>query len=465
MRIGERLVEKVVWVLFFYISFVPFYYMQEQSLSDRIPIFSLIKYLPFILSVLVLGLWSRRYWAAKRTLFSLPPFLFMVIFLGVSLLSLWESEYGKVGLAKWIYYNATGCILGLTIGQMERNVAWRLVSYIATISGLWVIYTLFSAWVGADLIWASVQQQYNPYYTRHRLCGPFGHTVATATYAMLLFPFAVWKAYIQKEVLGRVVWGGIALLYIPVVILTQTRASLIAMGLVVVCTAWWFCRNVDLGQMVKGRGLILVAAVLVGGAVLSQVATGEWVRAKTAEIGGRWSQILKPNSVTIMDGDKEYRYGSMIEYTERFRIAQYYTVLNILERHPVLGLGFGTFTLSFDKYKYTDNYMVREFPEHTTENMYLMSLAETGLAGLFSRLLLMGSFVVYAWKGYQREVEAKYRAGYYAYIAACSGLGLHMLTWDILNEPTLRITYWLLGGLVLAWGSKDVDEGAAKNVR
>ena len=66
---------------------------------------------------------------------------------------------------------------------------------------------------------------------------------------------------------------------------------------------------------------------------------------------------------------------------------------NILEEHPFLGVGFGTFTRAFERFKHTENYMEREFPEHTTENMYLMFLAETGWAGLLSRLALMGRFV------------------------------------------------------------------------
>ena len=38
----------------------------------------------------------------------------------------------------------------------------------------------------------------------------------------------------------------------------------------------------------------------------------------------------------------------------------------------------------------------------------------------------------------------------WAYLASYIALVAHMMTWDILNEPTLRMVYWLWTGLALA---------------
>ena len=123
---------------------------------------------------------------------------------------------------------------------------------------------------------------------------------------------------------------------------------------------------------------------------------------------------------------------------------------NILEEHPLLGVGFGTFTLSFEDYKYTDNYMVREFPEHTTENMYLMWLAETGWVGFASRVLFLGAMVLCVFRAYRRESQLLQRHLLLAYLAAAGGLAFNLLTLDILNEPTLRMSFWLFSGVAIA---------------
>ena len=86
----------------------------------------------------------------------------------------------------------------------------------------------------------------------------------------------------------------------------------------------------------------------------------------------------------------------------RFRVAQYYTVGNILAVHPLSGVGFGTFTREFEKYRYTENYMIREFPEHTTENMYLMFLAETGVLGLLARMVQMEARLAVVLRSWRR---------------------------------------------------------------
>ena len=165
--------------------------------------------------------------------------------------------------------------------------------------------------------------------------------------------------------------------------------------------------------------------------------------------------------MTIRDGDRVYEYGSLLEYTERFRVAQYYTVGNILAVHPLTGVGFGTFTREFEKYRYTENYMIREFPEHTTENMYLMFLAETGVLGLLARLALMAAILAVVLRSWRRARPGPRRDLLWAYLASYVALSAHMMTWDILNEPTLRMVYWLWTGLALAAARLEGDSGVA----
>jgi O-antigen ligase len=176
-----------------------------------------------------------------------------------------------------------------------------------------------------------------------------------------------------------------------------------------------------------------VFEVVVGLGALSQNAK---VGRVLQEVEQRWEEALETRSVTIRGDDKVYEYGSLLEYTERFRIAQYYTVGNILAEHPLLGVGFGTFTREFERYRYSENYMVREFPEHTTENMYLMFLAETGILGLTSRLILMVAIFLVVLRAWLRAVDGAGKDLLWAYLVGYICLAVNMLTWDILNEPT-----------------------------
>ena len=453
----ERWVQGILCALFAYISLVPYYYLQGQNLTQEVPAFSLTKYLPFVLVGLGLLIWMGGLAKRSRKVFRSPVYPFMVAYLGLSLCSLLGADHARLGLVKWIYYNTTGCILCLLVMQYCRS--WqdvrRVARLMASVSGVVVLYTILAVLWGDDPLWGKAQSTYNPYYTQHRATGPFGHTVATASYVMFFIPLALWMWLAVGRLSWKVVWGTVCALYIPVILLTQTRGALLATGVCIVLIAPWLKREgrvlggIDRRNWAIRAGVALAALLAIGrGLEVDRLATDRLVQIKE-----RWRHILEQRSITIRDGDKEYHYGSLLEYTERFRIAQYHTVGNILEEHPVLGVGFGTFTRAFDQFKYTESYMEREFPEHTTENMYLMFLAETGWAGLVSQLALMGTALVMVFRAYRRSAHGEQRNFLLAYLSGAGGLTFNMLTWDILNEPTLRMSYWMLTGLALAASS------------
>ena len=400
---------RLIWVLsaslVAYISLVPFYYFQPQSLTQA-PSFSLIKYGPFVLACGILCLWGFERLFKIRAIISTSVDRWICIHLGVSLLSLWGAEYVRIGLVKWIYYHATGPVLCFIVVQYFS--AWKTIRYaavyLAVITGVVAVYTVFFAAIGWEPFWDSIQREYSPYHTRNRAMGPFGHTVATASYVMFLLPLGVWTFVHTKAIWPKVGWGLVCLLFVPAVLSTQTRgtqvATLLSCGLLIP----WLRK---LGPVIGRLGGDKVRGLTAGGIVVLMLRGGWWWRSDglAAEIQHRWSEILDFRSVTIRDGDKVYQYDSLLEYTERFRIAQYYTVGNILAEHPLTGVGFGTFTREFEKYRYAENYMVREFPEHTTENMYLMFLAETGLVGLIARIALLAAIGMIAFRAWRKAVE------------------------------------------------------------
>ena len=450
-----RSTRSILAALLLYVSWVPFYYFQTQSL-EAAPAFSLVKYAPFVLVCSALVLWGAAWRARGGGLSATGVGPWIVLHLAFSLLSLWGATYGRIGLEKWIYFHATGPLLCWLAVQCHQG--WgairRAALFLALVGGGVAAYTSFFALTGLEPAWDVVQRVHNPYHTSHRAMGPFGSTVATATCAMLLLPVAIW-AYMQAGNLwAKAGWGVTCMLLPLTVLLTQTRATQAATLLCGLLLAPWLMRLRGIGRR-HIYGLLLGLVLVV---VLLQRASSDGI---AAEIAQRWSEILEYRAVTIRDGDRVYEYGSLLEYTERFRVAQYYTVGNILAVHPLTGVGFGTFTREFEKYRYTENYMIREFPEHTTENMYLMFLAETGVLGLLARLALMAAILAVVLRSWRRARPGPRRDLLWAYLASYVALSAHMLTWDILNEPTLRMVYWLWTGLALAAAQLEGDSGVA----
>ena len=455
MRLYKQ-VDKIIWlllgVLFAYIALVPFYYFQPQSLEGA-PTFSLVKYLPFILAGSACCLWGVDVVRNAKSIIRISVDRYLGLYLAVALLSLLGANYALTGLSKWLYYNITGGVLCLLVIQYctSWQVIRRAALFMALIGGGVVLYTFYFAIAGQEPLWDAVQRMYSPYHTRHRAMGPFGHTVATATFAMLLLPLALWALSVLQKVWLKIGWGIICALFVPVVILTQTRGTQLATLLCCVLMLPWLkklapvLRRVARGKIYGG----IVGIGLLGLVFGTDLSHYDKVGDVLAEVRQRWSEILESRSVTIQGDTKVYEYDSLLEYTERFRIAQYYTVGNILADHPLLGVGFGTFTREFEKYRYDENYMVREFPEHTTENMYLMFLAETGILGLLSRLALMFAIFLLVLRAWRRSADGGGRDLLWAYLVGHISLSVNMLTWDILNEPTMRMTYWLYTGLAL----------------
>jgi hypothetical protein len=457
--------DRSVWVLpivlFAYISLVPFYYLEPLEITPELPVFSWLKYLPvplvLLFAVAVAG--GARLSVRAR---NLPAAGYALAYLVVSLLSLKNADFLAVGLGKWLYYNTTGLVLFYLVVLYLDNwsVIKKTLGALVWIAGVVGFYTLCCALSEKDPIWGDTHLAHNPYYTVSRAAGPFGSPTATASYLILFFPMFTWVHLHARTTAARIA----GLLLLPVALLaiafTHSRSAMLTLVIVLVAmgplwrktlagsgTAGW-------SRLSRNAVVALAAAALVAALGLFDSSVAHWV-----EIGERWRHLWDPHPVEIVVPDKVYRYGSHLEYTERFRIAQYYTTWNILGEQPLLGIGFGNFTRVFDQYKYTDNYMEWEFPYHTTDNMYLMFAAETGLVGVAAALLLFAALGVGLYRAHGRAGKGERRDLLVAFMAGGGGILVNMFTWDALNEPTVRMAFWLMAGVVCAVGREDVPPG------
>jgi len=452
---NSSLIWSLLAVLFAYISFVPYYYFQPQSIAQEIPRFSIIKYGPFFIAIMAICLWFINWRISKRNLVLTVVDWSIAAYLGLSLISLLNAEYLMTGLSKWTYYNTTGVALYFIVVQLGSS--WeeqkRFGLFMAIVGAVAASYTILFSVVAIEPFWDAIQRQYNPYHTSQRAMGPFGHTVATATYSIWLLPLVGWAAIGAKRRWSRAMWALACVGCVVVVFLTQTRGAQLAVllcGLVMLPVFIRKARDVMRGAQWRKNTL----AIAVVGLLVAAVSWEIFITAETGTVSSavrqRWHEVLDSRKVEIREGDRIYRYDSLLEYTERYRIAQYYTVYNILLEHPFFGVGFGNFSRQFERYRYSENYILREFAEHTTENMYLMFIAEIGILGLLSRLAIMLSILIYIAKSWSKMSDGSRKNLLWLYLASFAGISFNMLTWDLLNEPTIRMAYWLWTGLAVA---------------
>ena len=78
---------------------------------------------------------------------------------------------------------------------------------------------------------------------------------------------------------------------------------------------------------------------------------------------------------------------------------------------------------------------------------HLMFACETGILGLMAALLLFGALIRAVYKGYRSALPGPERDLLLALLASICGFMVNMVTWDALNQPTVRMTFWMLVGI------------------
>jgi O-antigen ligase len=383
--------------------------------------------------------WIARRWQGESPI-RLSLESWGLCYLGISLLSLIGADYPRVGLGKWGYYHLTGILLGYAVAQSLRE--WgtieRLARGIALIASISAAYALFSHLLGRDYLWGEVHALNNPYYGgTWRLTGPFGNSVSTATYLVLCLPLMLWQAlFCARRTSHRLLFLVPAMVTLVSVFFTQSRGGWLALGAALLLAmgmlGGWGWQRMTPEQRWTAL-MVLLLGVSVGAALLPN--TGLW-------------RLFEPQ-VRYMEHRAELLSGPKLEQTEPHRLAQYRKVLELLRQHPFFGIGFGNFTRVYESHREGMAAPERAAHVHTTDNMYLMFAAETGILGLLAALALLARLFHGAFSGYRLARGAP--AGLLlAFLAGGGGFLANMFTWDPLNDPTLRIVFWILAGTAMA---------------
>lgn len=129
--------------------------------------------------------------------------------------------------------------------------------------------------------------------------------------------------------------------------------------------------------------------------------------------------------------------------------------MSMIESHPVVGVGFGSFEQAFEFYKGT--YLSTGF-KRSAHNTYLRIAAETGVVGLCGFGLFVLSLMVTVLRGVRLAFHTPSGVVFLSLAFSLVAFLLMSLTLDQMFEPQ----FWIVAGVSLAFGSV-LREGQKEN--
>ena len=424
-----------IWtLLFLYISLVPYYYLQPVVLSPDLPGFHLPKYLPLCL-IGCLALHSIV--GMLSGWISVPNTVvdrYFIIYAAAAAASLAGAEFISIGAFKLVYFALTGFVLCHLLSgfSQKAEILHQLVRWMVGTAGLVALYGIVVYISGEDVLWGEFYRANNPYYSGpRRIASSIGNAVYAGSYFAICLPFAIWSAD-SASGSEKSVFVIICLLILVALLFTFSRGSWIASGVAVAVYLRPRLTKIIgwVGRCLSWRRIIAALTVCL---LLSPILEE--------------SGFLNPREQILYDLKTRFEQSRELSESEVFRISQYGTTWNIIQDHPLLGVGFGNFTRLFTKYRH--ELTPKGFIATTTENMYLMILSETGGLGFAAFLWMMVAVIRKVYLTHRDSVAGVGRNLLLASTGSILGFSLNMMTWDALNQPTVRIVFWMFVGIAL----------------
>jgi O-antigen ligase len=432
--------------LFTYISLVPFYYLQPVGFGfDSIPL-AILKFLPaLILILLVVCTLPQLKLQIPPT--CLPVFFFAATYFFICLVSLIGATYPVDGILKFAYYALTGLLIPyLLVAQLSKDqqAVQTVTQTLVIIAALVAFYGIIVFFSSKDVLWESAHRKFNPNFSGvGRLSSTFGNAVVAGAYFSLCLPFAFWAVNREKRSNWKIAYGICTGLILIGLLLTFSRsaaiAAVVASAVYLVPRGKWLFSHV--GKPLSSKKFVIVLIFLLTcTATIEGMGFGQPIQQAWCSFWLRTSRLTE-----------------LSDY-ELFRLAQYGTTWNVLLAHPSLGVGFGNFTRQFERYKHISTPLSSVT---TTDNMYLMVTCETGLFGVATFMALLTALIRVIHTTYRRSQPLPQCDLLLASLAAIYGFLINMVAWDALNQPTVRMTFWILVGIGLSqmrlmWGGNAV---------
>jgi O-antigen ligase len=289
-------------------------------------------------------------WTGARSIPLLPPLAAVVGVTAFGVLMSVRPEASIGQLLLWLMYLGLVVLIGSTL--TSAGAARRFVDAVAVVAGWVCLIALFNFWGAGNpqMRWFSTFYWPNPF----------------AAFLLLVLPLQVvrmLRAQTGREALAH---GALAVLFAVSFVLTYSRGAWLSLAAVAPVAAV-ILRPRSWGAALW-RGAIF--AVVVAAAVV--LLTGTSPRgASSMTVPGRAVSIGNASDTSIQGRVHFWRAG-----------------LRIFQDHPWLGTGPGTFAVVHTQYQEDPRFYARD-----AHNLYVQTLAETGLTGAVVLLWLLGALL------------------------------------------------------------------------
>ena len=204
-------------------------------------------------------------------------------------------------------------------------------------------------------------------------------------------PLALYLTFHEHKILLRIFWAAVTIVMMVAFEKTMSRSGILILLAALFLLAMhyrYILRKISLSQMFLGA----IAALFLAALTISLLPKKYQDRILSLSALGSGVQNFEDRSLS-----RRYSY-LIVGYT-------------VFKEKPILGSGPGTFPLEYARSGYANNYVAESINDELfrrAHNTYLELLAETGLSGLFSLLLLVATGVFLYWRARRYELQFGY---------------------------------------------------------
>ena len=442
---NDKLVKNAWIILFVYIFLVPFYYMRAGYGFSGLQI--AVKYFPFFMIVFI-SLYCINHIKSITPSRLIIPKRNLIIYFLTGFFIFWQFATLTVNgfvlsdLYKLIYYSLTGVWISVIV-VYQRFTPQGIFFFLSTLTvlaslislhGLFVVVFRFDPLYELPMPFIPYDVMYgDAWYNRQWIDRPM-FTLGNPNYAggllSITLPIALGVARIEKSKVKKIIFKLIFLSIILGVIATYSRGAFVASISVLILY------------------LILLSVFSEDSRVVHTSVLSYSLFAVAIFI---FANVFNGAGPLIRAYDRFLSLSNVFQ-TESHRWEQYAVVAQMVYENPFTGIGFGRYT-SYSGTYYSEK--ILSYLSRTAENMYLMILGETGILGLITFLLVLYFTFKKLFVALRSTNE---RDLVISLISSLFGAFVSMWTWDGLNQPTFRITFWFIIGISWLVGDRIISD-------
>ena len=331
--------------------------------------------------------------------------LYMIL-LGIAYIAM-DTQYVGVALAGYeidFMYMLIAFLLPYVLSRDDLLPMLKLVVFTGFLMAMhgWYEYAIAAP---IPAFWLNLGE-----HARTRVYSLFYSPNVMGSYMAFVAPLATGIAVYEKNRGQRLFYSLAAILAVGALVFTETRGAWLAFFVAVMVFFW----------LVDKRMILAVIAL----GILSYFFVHS--------IHARLQQFLSPVywTKTVASG----------------RIARWENAYNLMRANPLFGKGLG---------RYGGAVAARYFHTIYVDNNYVKILAEMGLLGLISYLVLVAAYLRDVLRVWKRAVDRRTKVLLAGVFSSLVVFTVHAFVENIFEVPAIAMLYWLVGILAIIYGEED----------